>query len=125
MRCCKSDILLLRQLAQWFWWTLQHRVRNVHQLLIIKFRWSPTSFSIQHRFFSVSLQTALRWGTGVSGNFSPNCYCTISVYLLASQNMYSTRKTHSATERTAVSKNWIKQLCTHFTSIALQPLINN
>jgi hypothetical protein len=46
MRCCKPDIFLLRQLARWFWWTPQHRVRNVHQLLTVKFSWSPTSFGI-------------------------------------------------------------------------------
>jgi hypothetical protein len=66
----------------------------------------PTS-----RNFSISLWTALRWGTGVSTNFSANCPCTKSVYLLPSQKMYSTRKTRSI-ERTMVSKNWIKQLHT-------------
>jgi hypothetical protein len=54
----------------------------------------------------------LRWGTGVSGNFSANCCCTKSVYLLPSRKTYSTRKTSSSIERTIVSKNWIKQLHT-------------
>jgi hypothetical protein len=54
----------------------------------------------------------LRWGTGVPGNFSANCSCTTSVYLLPTQKTYSTRKTHSSIERTIVSKNWIKQLHT-------------
>ena len=59
--------------------------------------------------FSVSLWAALQWGTGVSGNFSANCFCTKSVYLLPSRKTYSTRKTRSAIERIIVSKNWVKQ----------------
>jgi hypothetical protein len=59
-----------------------------------------------------SLHIALRWGTGVSGNFSANCSCTKSAYLLPSWKTYSTRKTRSSMERTTVSKNWIKQLHT-------------
>jgi hypothetical protein len=51
-------------------------------------------------------------GTGVPENFSAYCSCTKSVYLLPSQKMYSTRKTHSSIERTIVSENRIKQLCT-------------
>jgi hypothetical protein len=62
------------------------------------------------RNFSISLQTAMWWGTGVSGKFSADCSCTKSAYLLPSQKMYSTRKTCSSIERTIVSKNWIKQL---------------
>jgi hypothetical protein len=30
--------------------------------------------------FSLSLRAALRWGTGVAGNFSTNCSCTKSLY---------------------------------------------
>jgi hypothetical protein len=44
--CCKPDIFLLLQLAQWFWWAPQHKVRNVHQLLTVTFRRSPTSFAV-------------------------------------------------------------------------------
>jgi hypothetical protein len=62
--------------------------------------------------FSVSLQTALWWGTGVSGNFSANFSYAKLVYRLPSQKIYLTRKTHSSIERTIVSKNWIKQLHT-------------
>ena len=62
--------------------------------------------------FSKSLRTALRWGTGVPGYFSANCFCTKSVYLLPSRKTYSTRKTHSSIKRTTVSKNWIKELNT-------------
>jgi hypothetical protein len=65
--------------------------------------------------FSVSLRTALQWGTSVYGNFSANCSCTKSVNLLPFWKTYSTRRTHSSTERTIVCKNWIK----------LQPLFNN
>jgi hypothetical protein len=54
----------------------------------------------------------LRWGSGVSGNFSTNCSCTKSVYLLPSRKTYSTRKTRSPIERTVVSKHWIIQLHT-------------
>jgi hypothetical protein len=46
MRCCKPDIFLLRQFAQWFWWTPRPKVRNVSQLFIVKFSWSPTSFGV-------------------------------------------------------------------------------
>jgi hypothetical protein len=47
MRCCKPDNFLLRQLAQWPWWIPpRHTVRNVHQLLTVNFRWSPTSFGV-------------------------------------------------------------------------------
>jgi hypothetical protein len=49
---------------------------------------------------------------GVSGNFSANCSCTKSLYLLSYQKTYSPRKTRSSIERTTVSKNWIKQLHT-------------
>jgi hypothetical protein len=59
-----------------------------------------------------SRYTALRWGTGVSGNFSANCSCTKSVYLLPSRKAYSTRKTSPSIERIKVRKNWIKQLNT-------------
>jgi hypothetical protein len=45
------------------------------------------------RNFSISLRTALRWGTGVSGNFLVNCSCNELVYLLPSRKTYSTRKT--------------------------------
>jgi hypothetical protein len=64
------------------------------------------------RNFSVSLRLALRWGAGVSGNFSANYSCTKSVYLLPSRKTYSTSKTRSSIERTIVSKNWIKQMHT-------------
>jgi hypothetical protein len=64
------------------------------------------------RNFSISLRTALRWGTSVSRNFSANCCCTKSVYLFPSRKTYSTRKTRSWIERTIVNKNWIKQLHT-------------
>jgi hypothetical protein len=43
MRCCKPDIFLLCQPAQMILLDSQHRVINVQQLLISKFRWSPTS----------------------------------------------------------------------------------
>jgi hypothetical protein len=64
------------------------------------------------RNFSISQRTALRWSTGVSGNFSANCYFTKSVYLLPSRKTFSTIKTRSSIERTTVSKNRIKQLHT-------------
>jgi hypothetical protein len=64
------------------------------------------------RNFSISLRTALRWGTDDSEKFSANCSYTKSVYLLPSRNTYSTRKTRSSIERTTVSKNSIKQLHT-------------
>jgi hypothetical protein len=54
----------------------------------------------------------LRWGTGVCGNFSTNCSCTKSVYLLPSWKTYSTRKTRFSIQKTIVSENWIKQLHT-------------
>jgi hypothetical protein len=40
--------LFSRQLGQWFWWIPQHIVRNVYQLFIVNFRWSPTSFAVYH-----------------------------------------------------------------------------
>jgi hypothetical protein len=43
---------------------------------------------------------------------------------LPSRKTYSTRKTRPLIETATVSKNWIKQLHTHFTGIALQPLLN-
>jgi len=59
-----------------------------------------------------TLHILLRWGTGVSGNFSANCSCPKSVHLLPSQKMYSTRKTRSSIERTIVSRNWFQHLNT-------------
>jgi hypothetical protein len=124
MHCCKPNIFLLRQLAQWFWWTLQHRVRNVHHLLTVKLdglslhsasNTEPVSWN-----FSISLWTALQWGTSVSGNFTANCSFTKSVHLLPSQKTHSTRKTCSSIERTTVSKNWIKQTLSTYCSLSAQ-----
>jgi hypothetical protein len=106
---------------------LRSIVRNVHQLLIVKLDGLPLRSASNtqpvSRNFSLSLRNALRWGTDISGNFSANCSCTKSVYLLPSRKTYSTRKTRSSIERTIVSKNWIKQLNT--TDIALKPPFNN
>jgi hypothetical protein len=55
------------------------------------------------RNFSLSLRTALRWGTGVSGKFSANCSCTKSVCLLPYRKTYSTRKTRFSIERIIVT----------------------
>jgi hypothetical protein len=103
---------------------------------------SASSTNPVSRNFSISLRTAVRWGTGTgkvtvtgtststgivtgtgtstvtgtgtgtgdSGNFSTNCPYTKSVYLLPTRKLYSTRKTRSSFERTAVSTNWFKQL---------------
>jgi hypothetical protein len=56
------------------------------------------------RNFWISLRNALRWVTGVSGNFSANCSWTKSLYLLPSRKIYPTRKTGSSIERTNDSK---------------------
>jgi len=77
--------------------------------MVSHFVW-PVTLSLFMKFLSKSMK--LHWGTGVSGNFSANCSCTKSVYLLPSQKTYSTRKTRSSIKRTIVSKNWIKQLNT-------------
>ena len=94
MRCCKPDIFLLRQLARWFWWTPQHSQKcpsTSHRLDGLPLR-SGSNTEPVSRNFSVSLRTALRWGTGVNGYFSANCSCTKSVYLLPSRKTYSTKK---------------------------------
>jgi hypothetical protein len=92
------------------------------------------------RNFSVSLRTALRWDTGVSGKFSANCSNTKSVYLLPSRKTYqqekherrinkkntkhvSTRKTRSSIERTTVSKRLIKHwTCTRNSTINVRSI---
>jgi hypothetical protein len=116
MRCYQPDVILLRQLAQWVWWNPQHESgMSINFLSLILDGLALRSASNTEpvsRHFSVILRTALRWGTGVSGNCSPNCSYIKSVYLLPSQKTYSTRKTRSSIERTIVSKNWIKQLHT-------------
>jgi hypothetical protein len=75
--------------------------------VIAVFNFEPVSCN-----FWISLRTALWWSTGISGNFSANCSCTKSVYLLPSQKTYATRKIRSSIWRTIVSKNWFKQLLT-------------
>jgi hypothetical protein len=117
MRCCKPDIFVLRQLAQWFWWTPQHRVRNVHQLLIVRFRCSPTSFGVQHwayftKFLSKSTnciamryRVFLRIFQQIAPALNWCIYCLLERSIQREKHVPQLKKT-------IVSKNWIKQLHT-------------
>jgi hypothetical protein len=101
-------------LAQWF-----DGPRSIQSEMSINFlslsldglplRSASTTESVSQHF-SVSVRTALRWGTAVCGNVSAHFSFTKSVYLLPSRKTYSTRKTRSWIQRTTVSKNWITQL---------------
>jgi hypothetical protein len=75
-------------------------------------KWCPRASIQAWTRLILFANTFCRRGTGVSGNFAANYSCTKSVYLLPSRKTYSTRKTRSWIERTAVSKNLIKQLHT-------------
>jgi N-glycosylase/DNA lyase len=91
-------------------------VKNVHHLLIIRFRWAPTTLGIWHwacfTKFLRKLKKYIVMRYRCFWEFLANCSCTKSVYLLPYQKTYSTRKTRSSIERTIVSYNWTKQLHT-------------
>lgn len=108
MRCCKPDIFLLCQLVQWF-----DGLRSIESEMSKNFSplnlddlslLSASNTEPVPRNFSVSLRTALRRGTGVTVDFSANCSCTKSAYLLPLRKKRSTRETLSLIERTTVSK---------------------
>jgi hypothetical protein len=113
MCCCKPNIFLLRNYFDGLC-SIESEM-SINLLLLssdaIPLR-SPSNTVPVSWNFSISLRTALWWGTSVCRNFSANCSGTKSVYLLSSRKTYSTRKTQSSIERTTASKNWIKQLHT-------------